>query len=59
MNPIAGNSPLLGIVGVGNGPQRISYKEHGMLARRKEIEKLTEICVTNINKAEQRDNYME
>ena len=43
---------MLGIVGVGKGPRRITYKEHGMLARRKEIEKITELCVTNITKAE-------
>ena len=35
------NSPLLGIVGVGKGPQKISYKEVLKRAHRKEIEKLT------------------
>ena len=45
-------SPLLGVVGVGKGPRRITYKEQGLLARKKEIEKITELCVTNITKAE-------
>ena len=50
---LPGNSPLLGIVGVGKGPQKISYKEVMNRAHRKEIEKLTELAVTNINKAEE------
>ena len=59
MSGIPQQSSYLGIVGVNKGLQRISYKEQGMRAQKKKIEKLTELVVNNINRAERQWTHIE